>query len=545
MKSLRKCLSGLRTMSAPFVWKIIVRVFIGLVRIAASLSYVWVSKALVDVATGDRAGSMGFYVCLFIAVLLLQLASGIGAAYWEKLMTLQCQNSLRYKYFNYVLRSEWNGREARHSGDTLNRLIEDVRVVTELICTKIPEIIVTVCQFIASAIFLMNLAPNLMWVVVIVMVVAIGSSKLFFGKMRMITGKIRESDSLIHQHMQENLQNRVLVLTLFGVDSVLTKMDELQDGLHDDTVKRINYNTIARTLMIGGFMTGSACAFLWGVFGIHSGTVTYGMMTAFLQLVGQVQRPVAELGNQIPSLIQAITSIERLMELSELPGETGEGEGTVVNVPGIRMRNVRFAYPDQPNPVFDGFSCDIAPGSMAVVMGPTGVGKSTLIRLMLALLKPSSGEICLYPAGGDEVPVSPETRVNFTYVPQGNSLISGTIRENLLLAAPDADDSRMEEALRLAAADFVMELPEGLDSRCGESGSGLSEGQSQRIAVARALLHPAGVMIMDEATSALDMETEQLLLENLDRHFKGKKTIVFISHREAVTSMADMVLRLR
>ncbi len=268
-------------------------------------------------------------------------------------------------------------------------------------------------------------------------------------------------------------------------------------------------------------------------------------MTAFLQLVGQVQRPVAELGNQIPSLIQAITSIERLMELSDLPGETGEGEGTVVNVPGIRMRNVRFAYPDQPNPVFDGFSCDIAPGSMAVVMGPTGVGKSTLIRLMLALLKPSSGEICLYPAGGDEVPVSPETRVNFTYVPQGNSLISGTIRENLLLAAPDADDSRMEEALRLAAADFVMELPEGLDSRCGESGSGLSEGQSQRIAVARALLHPAGVMIMDEATSALDMETEQLLLENLDRHFKGKKTIVFISHREAVTSMADMVLRLR
>ncbi|MBR4409225.1 MAG: ABC transporter ATP-binding protein, partial [Bacteroidales bacterium] len=460
-------------------------------------------------------------------------------------MTLQCQNYLRYTYFNYVLRSEWNGREARHSGDTLNRLIEDVRVVTELICTKIPEIIVTVCQFIASAIFLMNLAPNLMWVVVIVMVVAIGSSKLFFSKMRVITGKIRESDSLIHQHMQENLQNRVLVLTLFGVDSVLTKMDELQDGLHDDTVKRINYNTIARTLMIGGFMTGSACAFLWGVFGIHSGTVTYGMMTAFLQLVGQVQRPVAELGNQIPSLIQAITSIERLMELSDLPGETGEGEGTVVNVPGIRMRNVRFAYPDQPNPVFDGFSCDIAPGSMAVVMGPTGVGKSTLIRLMLALLKPSSGEICLYPAGGDEVPVSPETRVNFTYVPQGNSLISGTIRENLLLAAPDADDSRMEEALRLAAADFVMELPEGLDSRCGESGSGLSEGQSQRIAVARALLHPAGVMIMDEATSALDMETEQLLLENLDRHFKGKKTIVFISHREAVTSMADMVLRLR
>ncbi len=545
MKSFRKCLSGLRVMSAPYIWRMLVRVLIGLVRIAASLVFVWVCKILVDIATGDRPGPIWFYVGIMIGVMLLQLGSGIGAAYWEKLMTVICQNSLRYKYFNSVLRSEWNGRESLHSGDALNRLIEDVRVVTELICTKIPDIIITICQFLAAAIFLMKLAPNLMWAVVVLMVVAIVSSRLFFRKMRELTGKIREGDSLIHQHMQENLQNRVLVLTLFGVDSVLTRMEELQDTLMGDTVKRINYNAIARTFMTGGFMLGYACAFLWGVFGIRSGAVSFGMMTAFLQLVSQVQRPVVELASQVPSLIQSITSIERLMELSELPGEVVEGEGKVLDVPGIRMRNLKFSYPDQVNPVFDGFNCDIAPGTLAVVMGPTGVGKSTLIRLMLALLRPSSGEVCLYSSDGEEVPAAPETRVNFTYVPQGNSLISGTIRENLQLAAPDADETEMIEALRLAAAEFVLDLPEGLDARCGESGSGLSEGQSQRIAIARALLHPAGIMILDEATSALDMETEQRLLENLDRNFRGKKTIVFISHREAVTSMADMVLRLR
>lgn len=544
MKSLRSCISALKVMSRPVRWRMLVSVLIGLLRIAASLTFVWTGKALVDVATGDREGSLPWLIAFMVLVMLVQLLAGLGGSYWERLSTTICQNSLRYKYFSHVLRSSWNGKESFHSGDSINRLMEDVRVVTELLCSRIPDVLITICQFLAAGTYLIILSPGLFWVVLLVIVVAVFSSKMFYKKMRLLTKEIREGESGIHQHMQENLQNRVLALTLFGTDKVMSQMSQMQDTLVDNTVKRLNYNAVARGFMNGGFMLGYALAFAWGVVGIKNGSVTFGVMTAFLQLVGQVQRPVAELGSQVPAFIQAVTSIERLTELSDLPGEE-EGDPLMLDgAPGIRFSNVKFAYPGQERLVFDGFSHDFTPGCFAVVMGPTGVGKSTLIRLSLALLKPSEGSVSIYGSDGKEIPASPLTRCNFTYVPQGNSLISGTIRQNLLLAAPDADEAKMMEALDTAMADFVKDLPQGLDTVCGESGSGLSEGQSQRIAIARALLHPSGVMILDEATSALDSETERRLLGKLYDGFHGKKTIVFISHREAVTSMADTVLRL-
>ena len=361
--------------------------------------------------------------------------------------------------------------------------------------------------------------------------------------MRELTERIRKTDSRIQQHMQENIQNRVLALTLFGTDRILSRMDDLQDDLKDDTVKRLNVNAYSRTLMSAGFMLGYFSAFLWSILGIRSGAVTYGMMTAFLQLVGQVQRPVSSLTSQIPALIEAATSLDRLTELSSLPGETQGEPVHMEGAPGIRFEGVSFNYPDSGNRVFERFNYDFAPGSFTAVTGPTGIGKSTLIRLALALLRPSEGSVTLYDSSKN-VAASPQTRCNFTYVPQGNTLVSGTIRENLLLAAPEASEEEMKEALKDAAADFVFDLKDGLDERCGESGSGLSEGQSQRIAIARALLHPSGIMVLDEATSSLDPETEQTVLENLISRCHSRKTVIFISHREAVSVRSDSVLAL-
>jgi len=330
------------------------------------------------------------------------------------------------------------------------------------------------------------------------------------------------------------------VLTLIGAERVLSRLGYVQDDIEKTTVERLNYNAVARGLMNFGFMAGYAAAFLWGVTGIKAGTVTFGMMTAFLQLVGQVQRPIAEIGRQIPTFIKATTSIERLMELEELIGEDSSGDVMLDGAPGIRFEGVSFSYGDGA-PVVKDFTHDFKPGTMTVLSGPTGIGKSTLTRMMLGLLKPSSGTVTIY--SDSSYKAGKDTRCNFMYVPQGNSLLSGTIRDNMLLARQDATTAQMEEALRVAAADFVFSLPEGLDTRCGEGGSGLSEGQCQRIAVARALLHKGGIMILDESTSSLDVATENRLLENLSS-YKGRKTIIFISHRPAAMKIADDVLEM-
>ena len=291
--------------------------------------------------------------------------------------------------------------------------------------------------------------------------------------------------------------------------------------------------------MFFGFQAGHAAAFIWGVYGILHGTVTFGTMTAFLQLVGQVQRPIAEFGRQVPALITSLTSVERIMELLELEGEPLENPVMLEGAPEVLVSNVTYSYPGVTEPVLKDFSCTFPGGSMSAIAGPTGIGKSTLIRLVLGLLKPNDGEITI---GG--VPAGSALRGNFMYIPQGNSLLSGTIRSNLQLAAPKATEEQMRSALETAMAQFVFDLPEGLDTPCGEVGSGLSEGQAQRIAIARALLRPGGILILDESTSALDPKTEQKLLQNLHSSYYGKKTILFISHREAVTQYADQIISL-
>lgn len=537
MKSFRTCLKGLRTMARPLRGQIAVGVAIGLVRIAASLAFVWICKRLVDIATGTLQAPLGESIAIMAAILLVQILSTVASSWWESYITVEAQNKFRHQTFSHVLRSVWTGREAFHSGDTVNRLEEDIRVVVELLCSRLPGAIVTLCQLVAASLFLLTLSPNLSWILIILMLAAVLGSRLFFRTLRRLTARIRAGDSEIQAYMQENLLNRIVVLTLIGTGKVLERLGGLQKNVRDATIERTNYNAVARSFMGLGFLSGYAAAFLWGVFGIRSGAVTYGMMTAFLQLVGQIQRPIAELARHVPAFIHSLTSVERLMELEELPLEAHGEEIHLEGAPDIAIEGLTFAYEGQAEPVFKDFSYTFRGGEMTAIAGHTGIGKSTLIRLILGLLQPQKGTIRV---GG--VPVGPDLRGNFMYVPQGNTLLSGTIRENLLWVAPEADEAQLREALELAAAEFVFDLPQGLDTPCSEKGGGLSEGQAQRIAIARGLLHNGGILVLDEATSAIDPATEERLLQNLSARFHGRKTILFISHREAVTSAADTVL---
>ncbi len=539
MKKLGVLLKALWGMSAPVRWRLVVSVVVGLIRIAASLAFVWTSKYLVDIATGVKADAIGPAIGLFIGVLALQLGTIIFTNWWDAYNMVKAQNNLRIYLFGHVMKSRWDGRERFLSGDTVNRLEEDIRVVADLITERLPGMIITLVQLIAASVFLLILAPNLLWVLLILMFATVFGSKLFFKQLRRLMASIRSRESELQQLMQESLQHRVLVLTLTNVERVLEKFGWLQADVEKSTRKRLNYNAVARGLMFFGFQAGHATAFLWGVFGIKAGTVTYGTMTAFLQLVGQVQRPIAEFGRQIPAFIQALTSIERLVELQELEPEADEKPRLLAGAPAIIVDHVSYSYPGVTEPVLEDFSCEFPAGEMTVIAGPTGIGKSTLIRLILGLLKPENGSVTIggFPAGS-------ALRGNFMYIPQGNSLLSGTIRSNLLLAAPQATEEQIKAALTTAMAQFVYDLPEGLDTPCGEVGSGLSEGQAQRIAIARALLRPGGILILDESTSALDPETEKQLLDHLHKEYHGHKTILFISHREAVQRYTDHIVTL-
>ena len=567
MKSLGYCIRNLISFSRSARRWGLAYILLGIIRTLLSLTFVWVCKELVDIATGVSQEPLGQWTAFMIACIVLQICCRIASSYCEQYGRINIQNNLRARLFYSLISSRWSGRERFGTGDAVNRLEEDIRVVSELVSSHIPAVVVTFAQLAAASTFLLFISPNLLWALVGLMIAGIIASRLSFRKLRTLSTAIRTKDGEIQQHIQEHLQNRVVALTIIGIERVMATLNTLHSALRYNTIKRLNFHSLNSALLSVSFMGGYAAAFLWGVYGIKSGAVTFGMMTAFLQLVSQIQMPLSELARKIPAFIHALSSIERLAELENLDPEENAPLCRLEAPAGILFKDVTFSYPDSHSGVlFNSFSHNFLPGTMTVVAGATGIGKSTLVRLMLGLLKPQSGSILIYGSSSNLQSASnlhdaaslhnaasqqsaakshcasKATRCNFKYVPQGNTLLSGTILDNLLMADPKADRERIDAALHIAAADFVHSLPEGLQTICGESGSGLSEGQCQRIAIARALLQSGSVLLMDESTSSLGPATESLVLQNL--RTLSNHTIIFISHREAVMKSADSLLEL-
>lgn len=521
--------------------RILLYTLVGCISVACSLLFVLFSKEAIDIATGVKRGvllhygiGMGFLI--LFEILLHALDSWIANR-----LDVELRNRFRTRFFGLLLQSEWRGKERYHSGDVLNRMVQDLGAVVSVITGTLPFAVITVIQLVASFGLLYSMDHTLAIVLVLILPFFSLLSRFYVKCMRRMTKAVRESESRIHSVMQESLQHKTIVKTLEQSEGMMGRLSGLQERLFGEVVVRTRFSILSRGLVSMGFSAGYLTAFLWGVFSIQGGTITFGVMTAFLQLVGRIQRPLADLARMIPTLVSALTSTERLMELEELPMEATGKPVPMKGKAGIRFSDVSFIYDDGEEEVITHLNQDFTPGSMTAVLGETGAGKTTLIRLILALVRPTSGRVMMYDEE-QEVEVSPQTRGNLVYVPQGNTLFSGTIRDNLLLGRPDATDDELWEVLRIACAEFVETLPEKLDTACGEQGGGLSEGQAQRIAIARSLLRPGSVLLFDEATSALDPDTERRLLERLAGARNGR-TLIFITHRPSVLEYCDGVLR--
>lgn len=515
----------------------------GVLRVLVSLLFIYVCKGLIDNVTGEESGNLGILVAMMIACLLVRPVLSLVSERLCRKTEAGLTNRLRQNLFDHLMTSVWDGRETRHSGDILNRVIDDVPNVSNVLCRGIPAVMITTCQLAGALYILFRMDVRLALVLLLIMPFALLLSKSYVRKMRSLNRDIRSKESNVQEHIQESVQNRLLIRSLEYTPNSVSKLDSLQYGLLSDVMHYTDFALFSRMMIQIGFAAGYATAFLWGIFGIKSGAVTFGTMTAFLQLVAQIQNPMLELSRQIPAFIRVTTAAERLAELSDAPLEQTGKPVVLTGRTGIRIEHLTYSYPGGEKKIFDDFTHDFTPGSLTAIIGETGIGKTTLMRLILALVSPDGGNVVFYDCKGNKAEASPLTRRNLSYVPQGNTLFSGTIRDNLRMGNPDASDEEYATALHLAAADFVMDLPDGLDTRCGEHGVGLSEGQAQRIAIARGLLRPGGILLLDEPSSSLDVETEKVLLERLSGQVRDK-TLIIITHREDIASICTSVLRI-
>ena len=521
------------------------RILAGIGRVSFGLLMVWLCKRFIDetVRTGTTEDII-LMIGLLVGVVLISIVCRQVYYYLSvKAETIQTTN-IRLRIFGHLLRRQMFDQNELHSGDVTSRLEKDISTVSNATTNIIPDLCVTTFQLIGAFLLMESMDARLAWALLLLTPVFFIVGKLVALKIRQMTMAIRQQESIIQMLVQETMEHNVVLRTMESGDWVTDRLDDMQHDLRHKVNRRARFTVVFRSVMAVSFSLGYITAFIWGALQLRAGVITFGVMTSFLQLVSQIQQPILQVINMLPQMLQATTSIDRLEEMEDLEAEeTRRDESCKMDgLLGLDIQDVSFRYATGDREILSHFTHQFAAGSKTALMGHTGAGKTTLFRLLLGLIKPNQGSMELFNADNRQA-ISEHTRSNFVFVPQGNSLMSGSIRYNLQLAKPDATDEELREVLHTAMADFVLDLPEGLDAECGERGGGLSEGQAQRIAIARGLLRPGSIMLLDEISASLDEQTEQELYRRLFAAYP-QKTMIFITHRPTVCELCNEVIRL-
>lgn len=526
-------------------WNTLVRVVVGITQVMLGLLMIWFSKQFIDVTirTGSDQDVIEM-VCLLVALVVTGILLRQLYYYMATKANTHQSNSIRLRVFSSLFRRQMY-EDQLHSGDVTLRLSKDIDTVAEVTTSLLPQFIVTGVQLVGAFLLMYSMDSRLALVLLMITPFVVGGGKLFAHRLRHMTLDIRQQESTIQMQVQEGMEHNAVLRSLGSEQWVTGRLSDMQDQLMGRVLRRTRFTVVTRLMLAFTFSLGYLLAFIWGGLQLRAGVITFGVMTSFLQLVGQIQHPILNLLNMMPQFFYATASIDRLEELSSNATESSPATDTIVSSSsmGVAVRNITFSYASGDRTVLQNFSHDFKPGSKTAIMGETGIGKTTLFRMMLAFIKPNAGEIVVFGDNQQEAIVDEHTRQHFVFVPQGNTLMSGSVRYNLQLAKPEATDEELNEVLHVAMADFVSDLPNGIDTLLGERGIGLSEGQAQRIAIARGLLRPGAILLLDEISSSLDEQTEQELFKRLFVFCKDK-TMIFITHRPAVSQLCDDVLRI-
>ena len=504
------------------------------------------------------AEGIGETIVLFSVIALL-IALRQLVFYLSGITEVILQNDMRSRLFRFVLGRKLyavkhqaeagSGKPGSDmlSGDISQRLERDLSSASSVVTDILPTIVVTLVQLFGAFFLMRSIDSILAWSLLVLTPVVAVCAKYLGSRLKKMTLAIREEESSIQMMIQETVEHELTIKTLQAESTVSGRVGSMQQRLHHLVRRRIRFTLISRLLLAFTFSYGYFGAFVYGAIQLKNGLITFGVMTAFLQLVGQIQSPIMSLLGMIPQLIHASASVDRLVEI-----ENTEQEESLVqadaSVPlqracGIRLQDVSYSYPDERKKVVvSHFSYDFRPATSVAIVGETGCGKTTILRLLSSIIQPDSGRIVLYDALGKETEGT-GMRSHIVYIEQGNTLMSGTIRDNLLLANPVATDEQLTEALHVACADFVFSLPAGMDTKIGEHATRLSGGQAQRIAIARSLLREGNILLLDEISSSLDAETEKLLFDRLFTSY-ADKTIICVTHRKEVADRCQEQIRL-
>lgn len=527
-----------------FLPSIILIIIIESIVALGSVATAIVSKSIIDYAEKGIFDKIITYSVIFLLIIVFNLATnGFLSVYSARLLE-QYSNALRQSIFSKLINMEWLDVNRYHSGDLLTRMTSDISTVANG-CIKLPPQFISLgVQLIAAFITLMIYEPSLALLAFVLAPFTIVLSRFYGRKIKNLHLKMQETESQYRSQMQEYIQNLMILKTFNLEEQSKKKVGELQKERLHWVTERNKTGVSANIILALGYWVGYFLAFGWGALKLAKKTASFGTMTAFLQLVNQIQSPFIGLSRTLPQIIASMASAGRLIELESL---TMESKGEAVDVPdaaGFSFDNVTFRY-DKEEKVLDSVSMEAKPGEIIALVGTSGEGKTTMVRLLLALLKPESGEVKCFDDNGNEMTISSSTRNWFSYVPQGNTLLSGSIADNLRSGKLDCNEDEMRNALDIAGAlEFIDKLPDGINTQIGEKACGLSEGQAQRIAIARAILRKSPIIILDEATSALNIELEEKVLQGI-QNLKPARTCLMITHRKTALGMCNKVYKLK